>query len=364
MASWNPLLDAPAYPAAGYARLAGRLGALLDTRNDVLLVQGEAIVALEAAATSLARPGLAALNIVTSPYGSWFGAWLRRGGAEVVDLVAPPGRPIAAAAIAAALAERPAGLVALVHAESASGILNPLPEIAALAQSSGALLVVDAVASFGGHALSVDALGADIVVVGPQKSLGGAAGVSAVAVSPRAWGQIAAPGAVALSTLALADLRANWLDAGRGALPGMPSPIEFHTLEATLDRFEAEGLAAAIHRHHLAAAATRAALAALPLVPWVPAAEASNLVTAAQLPAGIDRAALLAALAPFGTGIAAGIGPGTERLLRLNHTGPRASFAPVLANVVALGAALRQAGADSDTGAAAAAVATAYGAAA
>lgn len=364
MASWNPLLDAPPYPATGYARLADRLGALLGTKNDVLLVQGEAIIALEAAATSLARPGLAALNIVTSPYGAWFGEWLRCGGAEVVDLVAPAGKPIAAEAVAAALATRPAGLVALVHAESASGILNPLPQIAALARDSGALLLVDAVASFGGHALDVDALGADLVVVGPQKSLGGGAGVSAVAISPRAWTQIAAPGAAAPSTLALGDLKANWLDVGRGALPGMPSPIEFHTLEASLDRFEAEGLAAAIGRHHIAATATRAALAALPLAPWVPAAQASNLVTAAQLPEGIERAALLAALAPFGVGISACVGPGTERLVRLNHTGPRASFEPVLANVVALGAALALAGAAVDTGAAAEAVATTYGASA
>lgn len=364
MTRWNPLLDAPPYPASGYARLADRLAALLGTTNDVLLVQGEAIIALEAAATSLARPGLAALNIVTSPYGSWFGQWLRRGGAEVADLVAPPGMPIEAQTVAAALAERPVGLIALVHAESASGILNPLEEIAALARHAGALLVVDAVASFGGHPLAVDALGADVVVVGPQKSLGGASGVSAVTVSPRAWQQIAAPGAVTLSTLSLRDLRTNWLETGRGALPGMPSPIEFHTLEAALDRFETEGLDAAIRRHKRAAEASRAGVTALGLEAWVPESQASHLVTAVQLPPGIDRPALLENLAPFGVGIAACVGPGTEHLVRLNHTGPRANFEPVLANVVALGTALRVAGADADTGAAAEAVGHSYGTAA
>ena len=89
-------------------------------------------------------------------------------------------------------------------------------------------------------------------------------------------------------------------------------------------------------------------------------AQASNLVTAALLPEGIARAALLDRLAPFGTAIAAAVGPGSERLVRLNHTGPRARFDAVLADIVALGAALQALGATVDTGAAAEAVAARY----
>lgn len=357
--SWNPLLDTPPFPAGGYAALADRLAALLKTTNDVLLVQGEAIIALEAAASSIARPGLTALNIVTSPYGAWFGQWLRRGGVAVTDLVAEPGKPIKAQAVEAALTA-PVDIVALVHAESASGILNPLPEIARLARDAGALVVVDAVASFGGHELDVDGLGIDLAVVGPQKSLGGASGVSALSVSPRAWQQIEAAGTPTLSTLSLLDLKAGWLDKGRGVLPGMPSAIEFHALAATLDRFESEGLDEAIARHTIAGSATRAGLMALGLTPWVTDADASNLTTAARLPEGIDRTALLDRLAPFATGTAAAVGPGTDHLLRLNHTGPRARFETVLANVVALGAALQQLGFPANIGAAAEAIAKGY----
>jgi aspartate aminotransferase-like enzyme len=333
---------------------------LLKTTNDVLLVQAEAIVALEATAVSLARPGIRALNIVTSPYGVWFGGWLRRDGATVTDLAATSGKPIEIAAVADALAGKDIGLIAVVHAESASGILNPLDDIAALARKAGALLVVDAVASFAGHVLDVDALGADVVVVGPQKSLGGASGVSALSVSPRAWEQIAAPGGPTASSLSLADLKSNWLATGRGALPGMPSPIEFHALKAALDRIEAEGIDAVVARHAIAGAASRAGLAALGLPAWVEGRSASNLVTAAQLPPGMDRAAVLEKLIPFEAGIAEAIGPGTNRLLRLSHTGPQARFEPVLANVAALGGALAALGADVDIGAAAAAIARIY----
>ncbi|MFB2607245.1 aminotransferase class V-fold PLP-dependent enzyme, partial [Rhizobium phaseoli] len=177
---WNPLHGVPSYPAERYAVLADRIGGILRSRGDIVLVQAEAVVALEAAAVSLARPGLSALNLVTSPYGDWFGQWLRRGGATVRNLVAEPGLPVEIDAVAKALDAGPhVDVLAVVHAESASGILNPLPEILTLARARGIVTVVDAVASVGGHQLEVDDLGIDIAVIGPQKALGGPAGVSA-----------------------------------------------------------------------------------------------------------------------------------------------------------------------------------------
>ncbi|MFN4100171.1 MAG: aminotransferase class V-fold PLP-dependent enzyme [Pararhodobacter sp.] len=358
MTAWNPLPTAPAFPAEGYAPLADRIGGLLGTCDDVLLIQGEAVVALEAVATSLGRPGVRALNIVSSLYGAWFGGWLRRQGATVTDLHAEPGRPVTAAAVEAALARGRFDLVALVHAESASGILNPLPEIAALARAHGALSVVDAVASVGGHALAVDALGLDVVVIGPQKSLGGQAGVSAVSVSQIAWATVQ-PQGEAPSILSLADQRALWLQTGRGALPGTPSAIEFYALSATLARVEDEGIEALIARHAAAARAARAGIRALVGEEHVLPPQASNLVTAIPLPQGIERAAVLAAL-PDGTGISPCVGPGTDRLLRLNHTGPRARLEPVLGDLVALAGALRQTGLSPDAAAALDAAARAF----
>lgn len=354
---WSALPDAPAFPAAGYAPLADALGRLIGTANDVLLVQGEAVVALEAAASSLGRPGVRALNVVTSLYGRWFGGWLRRAGAEVADLTAEPGRPIALAAVAAALRAGRFDLLAIVHAESAYGILNPLGEVAALARAAGALTVVDAVASLGGHAVEADALGLDVVVVGPQKSLGGQAGVSALSVSAAAWDRMA-PAGEAPSILSLADLRRDWLDRGRGALPGTPSALEFHALAATLARVEAEGLPTMLARHARAAAAARAGAQVLTGRDWVGAAEASHLVTAAALPEGLEAAAVLAA-APPGHALSAGVGPGGERLIRLNHTGPRARPEVVLGDIAVLGRAMAAAGHPCDTGAALAAAARA-----
>ncbi|MBX4862165.1 alanine--glyoxylate aminotransferase family protein [Rhizobium sophorae] len=357
---WNPLHGVPSYPAERYAILADRIGGILRSRNDMLLVQAEAVVALEAAAVSLARPGLTALNIITSPYGGWFGQWLRRGGATVEDVVAEPGLPIEIEAVAKALDAGPhIKVLALVHAESASGILNPLPEILALARARNIVTVVDAVASVGGHQFDVGDLGIDIAVIGPQKALGGPAGLSAISVSRRAWDLILRDGAPRESILSLADLK-NWIDGGRRSLPGTPAPLEFFALETALDRIEADGMENIVARHALAASATRAGLAALGAPAWVPAAKASNLMTAVPVPQTLEPAALIATAGQLGVELSEGVGTAPARLVRLNHTGPRAAFQTVLSNVVAYGAALRQSGHPADIAAASEAISAAY----
>ena len=362
MPSFDALLNPPAFPADRYASLADRLKRLLSTTSDVIFIQAEAIVALEAAALSLACPGMTALNIVTSPYGGYFGAWLRRGGARVHEIAAPPGLPIAVEAVVTAIEGLPQlDLLAVVHAETSSGILNPLAEITTLARGRGALLVVDAVASVGGHPLEVDALGIDVAVIGPQKALGGPAGLAAVSVSQRAWAAMAKASYFSPSSLSLLDIKRNWLDRGRGVPPGMPSPLEFWALDAALDRVEAEGLEALIARHQLAANASRAGLRALGTAPWIADdRSASALATAAPVPAGIDVDQVIAMADAWGVVLTPGFGEVRNRLVRLDHAGARASFSAVLANVVAFGSALARLGEAVNVGAAATAISAIY----
>ncbi|WP_421399455.1 pyridoxal-phosphate-dependent aminotransferase family protein [Agrobacterium fabrum] len=345
------LLDPPAFPAERYAMLADRLAALMGTKNDVLLIQAEAVLALEAAATSLARPGLRALNIVTSPYGAWFGGWLERGGATARNLTASPAKPVTLAEVERALDDGPGfDLLAIVHAESASGILNPLPAIAALAQTRGVVTLVDAVASIGGHAFEADRLGIDIAVIGPQKALAGPAGISAISVSPKAWQLLSHDKTPTNSMLSLLDQKQLWLDVGRGALPGTPAPLEFYALEAALDRIEAEGLPAANERHERAAAATRHGIRALGIANWVEDAHSSALVSTAVLPDAVEAGAFHAAVSrEHGADISAGVGPGAERLIRLNHTGRRAHPEAVKSNIAAVANALKTLGHSTNT---------------
>ncbi|MEW6436588.1 MAG: aminotransferase class V-fold PLP-dependent enzyme [Pseudomonadota bacterium] len=361
-ARWSPLHDVPRFPADRFAELADRLARLLDTSSDVLLIQAEAVLALEAVALGLARPGLVALNIETSFYGDWFGRWLQRGGATVYRLAAEPGRPISLDAVAKAISMLASlDIVSVVHGEGANGVVNPLSDIARLARERNALVVVDAVASVGAHHLSVDAEGLDVAVIGPQKALGGPAGISAVSVSRAAWQRFEAPGGLTTSSLSVLDLKREWLDRGRGAIPGTPVDLEFWALDAALDRVEAEGLETLIDRHHRAARATRRGLRALGVTPWIEDdSAASALLTAAPVPAEIDAAQLVQLARRLDDGVSAG-GPGVaDRLVRLNHTGPRAQFSSVLATLLAYGTALKALGLPVSPGAAAEAVAAIY----
>lgn len=340
----------PAYPADRLPGLARRIAALLGTANEIALFGAEAVVALESVAASLGGPGVRAVNVVTSPYGRLFGDWLRREGAAVRDVVAPDGLPVDPAAVAEALAAEPAALVVLAHGEAASGIVNPLEEIAELARAHGALLVVDAVASVGGHRLAVDELGADVVVIGPQKAIGGPPSVSAVSVSARAWHRVND------------RHRGSILDLGaaRPLAPVPPDPAVLFGLEAALGCLEHEGIAQRIERHALAARAARAGVAAAGGGQWAPEARASALVTAAAVPDGTDPATFLREAQRHDPSILAGVGGVASRVVRLNHTGDRAAFGPVVSAVTAYALARRQVDATTDVGAAADAAAAFY----
>jgi aspartate aminotransferase-like enzyme len=364
--AFSPLLDIPRFPAPRFSALADRLAHLLGTSSDVLILQAEAVLALEAVALGLARPGQTALNIVTSYYGNWFGEWLRRGGATVIDVVAEPGQPIMLEAVETTLAAIPQlDILAVVHGEGANGVLNPLPQIARLAKTKNALVVVDAVASVGAHRVAVDEDGLDVTIIGPQKALGGPVGLSAVSISPAAWRFFSAPGALTTSALSIQDLKEGWLDKGRQTPPGTPVDLEFWALEAALNRVEAEGQQALIARHGLATSAARNGIRALGVTPWIADDEAASaLLTAAPIPAGIDPEQLIALARQLDPSISPGVADVSELLVRINHTGPRAQFSAVLASVTAYGHALAALGHPVSVGAAAAAIAATYAAAA
>ncbi|MFE2171287.1 aminotransferase class V-fold PLP-dependent enzyme, partial [Streptomyces sp. NPDC059447] len=284
----HPLLDLPPLTAERFASIERGVAELLSTRHDVVITQGEALLPLEGCIRSGARPGSTALNVVTGPYGTTFGNWLRDCGATVVDLEVPFDTAVTAGAVARALAAHPRiDFVSLVHAEAATGNTNPVAEIGEAVREHGALFMVDAVASVGAEPLLVDAWGVDLCVIGAQKAMGGPAGVSAVSVSDRAWARFAEnPAAPRRSYLSLLDWKERWIDTGRKALPHAPAQLEMLALEACLDRIADEGPSAVMARHAAAAAATRAGAALLGLAPYVGrAAEAAPVATTPPAPA-------------------------------------------------------------------------------
>ncbi|MGI5469828.1 pyridoxal-phosphate-dependent aminotransferase family protein [Streptomyces sp. CA-132043] len=352
------LLDLPPLTAAHFARIEDKVAALMGTEADVVTMQGEALLPLEACIRSAVRPGSTALNIITGPYGETFGGWLRSCGADVVTISAPFTGAVSPQQVADALRENPAiEFVSLVHAEAATGNTNPVAEIGAVVREHGALLMLDAVASVGAEPLRTDEWGVDLCVIGGQKALAGPAGVSVASVSARAWERIAAnEQAPRRSYLSLQDWKDRWIDGGRKALPHAPAQLEMLALEQAVDRVAAEGLDAVITRHRAAAAATRAGVRALGgLTPYVLRDEdAAPAATTLRAPEGLDAREIVAAAlaADGGVPLQAAAGALATEMIRLNHYGRAADRGVVLAALSALAAGLRTLDAEPDTDAA------------
>ncbi len=137
------LLDVAPVDASEYAAIEDLCREVIATDQTTLVLQGEAIVFLEAAARGLGRPGGRALNLVSGPYGRIFGEWLSEAGSEVENLVVPFDRAVRPEEVEKALERSgPVDVVSLVHAEAATGVVNDVAAIAELARSRGALVVV------------------------------------------------------------------------------------------------------------------------------------------------------------------------------------------------------------------------------
>jgi pyridoxamine--pyruvate transaminase len=337
-----------------YEQTADLLQAAFGTSVSPVILQGEAVVGLEAAAASLTGAGDVVLNLVSGMYGRGYGAWARRHAREVIDITVPFDSAVPAGSVADALRARPdITIVSVVHCETPSGTVNDLGAISAVVAAHGALLIVDAVSTFGGMPCDFEAWQADLVVTAPQKCLGGPAGLSLLHVSDAAWAHMAAnPAAPRGSVLSILD----WRGAHRASapFPFTPSISDIYGLRACLEQYLAEGPEAVHRRHAAAAAAVRAGAEALGLTLFAadPAVR-SDTVTAVRAPDGVDEAEVRArARADSGVMLSGGQGDFAGTVFQIGHLGPAAyPLSPVIA-LVAVGRALRDLGAAADIGAA------------
>jgi pyridoxamine--pyruvate transaminase len=343
----------PAFGAL-YQQTVELLRRAFGTRESPVILQGEAVVGLEAAAASLIGPGDVVLNLVSGMYGRGYGDWARRYAREVIEIEVPYDSSVPAVSVAEAFRLRPdITVVCVVHCETPCGTVNDLDAISAVVAEHGALLIVDAVSTFGGIHCDVTGWQAGLVVTAPQKCLGGPPGLSLLHVSEAAWAHMAAnPAALRGSVLSILD----WRDAH---LPGRPFPFtpsvtDIYGLHACLEQYLHEGTEAVRRRHQAAARAARAGAEALGLTLWArdPAIR-SDTITAVRVPAGIDEREVRAhARAESGVMLSGGQGDLAGIVLQIGHMGPAAyPLSPVIA-VTALGRALRALGADADIGAA------------
>jgi pyridoxamine--pyruvate transaminase len=336
-----------------YEQVARKWAMALRTKEPPLILHYEPAVGLEAASASLIGSGDVVLNLASGVYGKGFGYWAARTAKEVLEIEVPYNEAITPESVAEAFRKRPdIKIVSLVHHDTPSGTINPAREIGRIVRDHDGLLLVDAVSSFGGMDIHPDDCFADLFVTGPGKCLGGAPGLTVIAMSARAWRHIEAnPATPKASVLSLLDWKEAWHK--ERPFPFTPSVSEVNGLEAVVDLYLEEGPENVWRRHALTAAACRAGMQAMGLALWAAREEiASPTTTALHVPEGVSDTALLAAARDrFGVVLSLGRGDTLGKLIRIGHMGPVAEPIYATVAVAALGGALRALGRKADVAA-------------
>lgn len=303
------------------------LRGVFGTRNRMTFpVSGTGSAGMEAALCNLLEPGDTAIVGVNGVFGTRLAEMSRRMGATVVTVEAPWGDIVDPGAVADALREHPgARLLAVVHAETSTGVRQPLEEIAAAARDAGVLLVVDAVTSLGGIPVEVDRLGIDVCYAGTQKCLGVPPGLAPITFSERAMERISRRSRSNQSWYLDVSLIAGYLGAERAYHHTAPIHLVYALAEG-LAMLEEEGLEVCWARHREVGERLQRELTDRGFGLFAREGHRLPQLTSVTLPGGRDEASLRASLLErFDIEVGGGLGPVRGRIWRIGLMGPGAT---------------------------------------
>jgi len=269
--------------------IADRLRTAFGTANALTLpISGTGSAGMETCFVNLVEPTDTAIVGVNGVFGERMCEVARRCGADVVRVESPWGRAIDPQRMLDAQAEHPgARVLAIVHAETSTGVLNDVAPLAAL-RDTDTLLVVDTVTSLGGVPVEVDAWGIDAVYSGTQKCLGVPPGLSPVSFSERAVERIRGRTHPPQSWYLDVGLIADYVGSARRYHHTAPISM-LYALHAGLGVLLDEGLEASWARHAHVGAQLQSAL---PELGFRLFAEERRLpqLTSVWLPSAVDDA--------------------------------------------------------------------------
>jgi alanine-glyoxylate transaminase/serine-glyoxylate transaminase/serine-pyruvate transaminase len=265
--------------------------ATFQTKNELtFVVSAPGSAGMETCMVNLLEPGDEAVICIHGVFGGRMADIAERCGAKVTLVETPWGQPTDPAKVAEALKTCQPKLVAIVHAETSTGVLQPLEEISRLTHEAGALFVVDAVTSLCGTTLKVDEWGIDAIYSGTQKCLSAPPGLSPVSFSPRAVAALDARKTKVQSWfLDLSMVKNYWAGAKRAYHHTAPVSSIFAIREAYRLVLE-EGLEARFARHVRNHELLRDGLEALGFEFVVAPEYRLPMLNAVKVPAGIDEA--------------------------------------------------------------------------
>jgi serine---pyruvate transaminase len=299
----------------------GRLKELYRTEHaDVFLVTSSGTGGLESAVQNVLSPG----DEVLVPLAGYFSErWSRLAeahGLSVRTIEYDWGRRIVPAEVSAALADHPAKAVLLTQSETSTGVIQPVQELARVANEHGALVIVDVVSSLGAVPFDFDGWGIDVAVGGSQKALSASPGLAFVAISERAW--------EAHASATLPRFYFDWsiykefADKPDPENPWTPAISVTQGLQAALELYFEDGIDVALARHRMLSRAVKDGVVALGLDLFGEGLEDNWTVTAIRAPENIDADAISDRIrSDFGCVLAPGQGPLKGTVFRIGHFG-------------------------------------------
>ena len=317
------------------------LRTVFGTRNEFTLpLTGTGMAGMESCLVNLIEPGDEVVVGIAGFFGGRMAEIARRLGANVTEVHAEWGRILEPEQLAAAL--KPLGkvkLVGCVHAETSTGVRQPLEALTALAHEQEALFLADAVTSLGGIPVDVDATGVDASYSGTQKCVGAPPGLSPITVSDRAL-QIALNRKAPVANWFFDwKLLRDYYDGAHAYHHTVPVNL-YYALQTALHEIMEEGLEARFARHQEVSARLIAGLAEMNIRPFAQEGYRLPMLNSVYLPANVtDEAAIRKQLlTEFGLEIGGGLGALKGKIWRIGTMGASATHR----NVTLLLAALKE----------------------
>ena len=292
-------------------------------------IAGTGSAAMEATLANAIEPGDRVLVAVKGYFGHRLVTMAQRYGAEVVTIHKPWGEAFTLEDITAALQTHQPAVMAIVHAETSTGVRQPLEGVGAACRAQGCLLVVDTVTSLGGVPIFLDDWQVDLAYSCSQKGLSCAPGISPFTMGPRAVEKLERrTKPVANWYLDAALLRQYW---GSERVYHHTAPINLtYALREALRLLAEEGLEARWQRHQRNAEYLWAGLADLGLSCHVAEALRLPTLTTVRVPDGVDAKAVgRQLLTEYNIEIGGGLGELAGRVWRIGLMGHNSDPQPV-----------------------------------
>jgi alanine-glyoxylate transaminase / serine-glyoxylate transaminase / serine-pyruvate transaminase len=306
-----------------------------DSRAFTIATSGTGTSAMEAAVANAVADGSRGVVIVTGYFGDRLAQIFQRYGSKVRRIDVEWGRAADPQRLRDELKREGADVVGIVHAETSTGVLNPVKELAAVAREHGALTIVDMVTSLGGHEVDLAGWGVDIAYSCTQKCIGAPSGLAPLAVSGAARERLVRCRSFYLDLRLLEDY---WV--GRKYHHTMSTSLVYALREALM-MVEEEGLPARVARHERHHHALAAGVHAMGLSLLPPEGERLWTLNTIRVPAGVEEAAVRKTLLDtYNIEVGAGLGSLAGKIWRVGLMGASSTPQTLLQFLAALEGAL------------------------